>query len=228
MKKDYYNKLEFTNAMDLIKINPNESLIRLEKYIKKYPFDYAAYAYYADNLTRLGYFDDAEKFLDKTIKLAEEDEQFKRQNSKHTMFFKFYLYARLNLLSYQGKYKDFYELYNKYFNETGAIHVKNTLLLCEIKLGLKNINSINRDTCGYLRKQMIDYKEDDFFDHVRNHLSEVDNCDLKSSMFAVSFDFKKVLEEIKKQIPNTRKIYPSFCSDVYYFKYTRCSISTVF
>ena len=67
------------------------------------------------------------------------------------------------------------------------------LLYCQYKLGMNNLE--NRDSKDYIIRQIIEYKEDDLLNYIKSH-----NVILN----------KKFLNQIKKYIPNSKKISPSF------------------
>ena len=64
MNNDFFNKYEFKEAIDSIKIDPYLSRELFEKYLEKYPKDYCAYSYYASVLLLLGDLDKAREMID--------------------------------------------------------------------------------------------------------------------------------------------------------------------
>lgn len=225
METIYFNKFEFNKAYDLLETNPIKAKELLEEYLEKYPLDYSAYPYYSSTLVTLGDFESGEKILDYLKEKIEKEENFKKfiKNPEKKQIFEQNLYfSTIKLLCYQKKYQELYDVYKK-----KQIKLKNRDLGAVwffVKKQLGKIDNIKRNDYTYLFRQIIEYKESDFKDHIKKHLSDNnDNIDSTiSSVFVPNFPINDVLFEIKKYIPSEKRLLWGFFDDIYYFKYDGC------
>lgn len=223
MRKDYYNKLEFKKAIDFIEINPLESKLRFEAYINKYPEDYYAYVYYIGVLITLKEFDKAEDMFNELNLKFNRNGHFCNQTEKLKLLKHNIAFVKLRLLVNQGKYKEAIDFINKPFQFTSDVDLNSVTLYCNKKLGKNSIQ--NRESNSYLIRQIKEYKESDFKDHIKKHTDyfNINAENPNESIFNSKFPIKNISEEIKKYIPfSDKKICPGFYEDVYIFKYNEC------
>lgn len=225
MTNKYYNKWEFKQILKLMETNPVTANIKLGTYIKEYPKDYCAKIYYISTLITLGNFEEAEELLDELEFTFNNDKDFK---NKYQQKFKEKLKiniisTRIRLLSYQEKYDELYKLYVSSKNELKDldIDIERLIFYCRKKLNLP----INSDTgsYSYIYRQMNEYNERDFLEHIRKHLPGY-NYNLNQSIFNSNFQLDKIFVEIKKYIPGEKRLYPHLYADLYIFKYDECGI----
>lgn len=220
--KNYYNTLEFNRANDLKWIDPEFSLKLFDEYFKKYPFDYCAYQFYIGLLINLNYIQEARDIKNKVHKMVMLDSKFQNDMEKMAYFNYGMIYTDIRLSIIDGDYhraielvlknrKLLYTIDNK-FNFTGV------LFYCRRKLGL--LDSKQRNNNLYIFRQILEYHEDDFRDHVKKHM--IDNDENNNSVFNIDFPFDKVLDEIKKIVPNDKKIRSEMFVNNYFFKYNDC------
>jgi len=221
MKKLYYNKWEFLNAINLMESDPYEAKIRLENYISKYPNDYCAYVYYAFILTNLGEFEKAENIINKTEKQAYQDVIF-TNNKNNNSFFNIIISAKIKILSFTERYDELNRLCLQHKDKIKELNFNHALFYSNKKLGKLDLNK--RQKNSYLFRQIVEYKESDFLEHIQKHLADYnsDIDDPNACIFSSNFPLEKILEEIKKYIPSDKRIFPGDCDNLYTFKYDSC------
>lgn len=223
MEKNYFNKWEFEQAYTYVDVNPHEAKLRYEQYLEKYPKDYAAYVYYASNLTTLGEFDEAEKVLNYVELIASKDGHFANEFSRVKRFETSILAKRLRLLSYQERYEEILQLYYNNFQDAKQLDLYSLVFYCKKKLGKLDLE--NEDIHSYVFKQIADYQESEFLDHIQKHsanYTENTTEPLARGIFTTKFSVNEVVEEIKKYIPSDKKLCAGFFEDIYIFKYNEC------
>ena len=89
---------------------------------------------------------------------------------------------------------------------------------------LNSLDKSNRDDSIYIYRQIIDYQYDDFFEHIQRHLPDYNVGQQKPNkyLFATDFDIEKIIAEVKKYMPSSLSVFPTFISDNYLFKYDCC------
>ena len=226
MKNSKYDTWEFKRANYLMNTNPVASKAQYESYLEKYPNDYAAWSFYIVVLLTLGEFDRATEELNNlllnyepynSIKMKERQRQFKRDIT----------FIKMKLYSYQGKYRELYKLVNENKDLQDLVDLRPTLFYCKKKLGLLDHNKRGGigDSNGYLYKQIVEYKEEDFMDHIKKHINNEHKTDNDSDgIFNQDFPINKAIDKIKEIIPSKEAIYFGIFDDTYIFKYDNCGI----
>lgn len=222
MKNQYFNKWEFKKALTIYHIDPIECKNRFEEYLRKYPKDYSTYPYYVGVLIQLGEFDKAENILNYVIDIFNNSDNFPNQKDKIKIFQENIFYSKLKLLSYREKYSELYE----FCINNPALIKKLSLDSVEFYAKVKNnkIDTTSRDNVSYSLRQMIQYDENEFLNHIKKHLSDYiyDIENPNKNLFAAGFPFEKVINETKKYIPSKKCLFPGIFENVYVFKYTNC------
>ena len=222
MQQKYFDIWEFKQSLDLYITNPIECKNRLEKYIKKYPEDYSGYTYYSSALIMLGMFDEAEEIL-KHIQIIYEsfsNSPKSKERAKH--IHDHIVFSKIKLLLFQEKYDELYDYYLENIDAMKKNDISHIIPYIKKKKGVLENNL--REEKRYLVRQIIEYKEEDFLDHIRKHIQDNDNSfNLTSeNYFFKDFPLEKVLEEIKKYIPSDKCLFPGFFDNIYFFKYDSC------
>lgn len=222
MRKDYFNKLEFKKAIEIIEVNPLESKLRFEAYINKYPEDYYAYVYYIGALITLKEFDKAENMFNELNIKFKRNGHFCNQTEKLKLLKQNISFAKLRLLVNQGKYNEAINLFYEPFQFANDIDLRSVIYYCNKQLGKAIVE--NRESKSYLIRQIMEYKESDFKDHIKKHSDDfnINSENPNESIFNPDFPFKEIIEELKKYIPSNDKTCPGFYEDVYIFKYNEC------
>lgn len=219
----FYDSWEFKQAHSYRATNPYDAVAKFEEYIKKYPQDFSSYIYYASSLITIGELDKAEEMLKKVEELIKENyryfnkEQFKLKAIKHDI-----LFNQLRLMSYREQYEELYKTLSKSKEELAHMNMGDLLFYCRKKLGKIDFNQ--REHNSYLFRQIVEYKESDFLEHIKKHMSDY-NAGLEEpnpNIFMSGFPIKEVINEVKKYIPSDKKMCAGFWEDTYFFKYVGC------
>lgn len=221
-KKEYFNKWEFEQIFKLSKKNPLEARIGYEAYLQKYPKDYTTFPYYSSVLILLGEFDEAEKILDYVENKYTEDLNFMKQLDKVDFIERYTAYDRLKLFCYRKKYKEFFNFYYQNYSKLKDFDLNGILFFCNSRRG--NLKKNIRESQSYVFKQMVEYQESDFFEHIKKHLADYNQYhdEVNNNVFVPDFPIKKVLEEIKTKIPCDKGLRNGFFEVSYIFKYDQC------
>lgn len=203
----YDNYLLNTIIKDF-KYDPYIVIHNLNQYIDRYPLDVLAYTYYAQVLIDINDLESAKVVLNYI------DENFRAEKDERVLFNKF----RILCLSEQNEEsKKFYDEH-KYELLNIDTQADNFELIYKTKIG----ESMSRKYHNrYLHNQLIQYREDDFINHIQKHLADFnENSDNPNpAVFNADFPLEIVLDEIKKLIPNNKKTNLGFYSNLYVFKY---------
>ena len=223
--KNFFNTLEFDKANDLKWKNPELSLKLFKEYFNNYPYDYTSYPYYIDLLINVGQINKARDIKNKVLKMVANDYRFKNRDTKMLHFEYGMVYNEIRLLILDKEYAKAIDYLNRYGELLKEIATDfttgGTIFYCQKQLGLLDLN--DRDSYSYLFRQIIEYREEDFINHVKKHL-----CDRKEDnpcVFSDDFPFEKVFQEIKKFIPSNKKMRSGFFDDKYYFRFDNCGRS---
>ena len=195
MKNKYYNEWELDQAINLMEKNPYEAVKKLENYLKKYRKDYNAFAFYINSLVNIKEIDKAKKVLASIENKVVNDSKFINNNRRYKSFKKKILYNKLQLLMFEEKYQEFYDLYNENISMSEELDIGHIMFWCKIKLD--KIKKNPRDNYNYLYRQLIEYNTDDLIDHINNHTAFAYDNDINSeyNMFTADFPLLKILNE---------------------------------
>ena len=215
----YFDTVRFQKIFYLTKNNPNLAKKEFEEYLKEYPKDYKAHAYYISLLIYIRELEQAEERIEISKEQVYNDKKLSNCPEKIKYFKNNIIFNTLKLLSYQEKYQELYNLYQKnYLIIKEDIDIDNALIVfTEEQLGISERK--REDYTSYLYKQIIDYKEEDFLEHIKKHQSEHTQMDEQKSLFVPEFPLEEVLIEAKKHIPSTNCLYSGLFEDLYIFKY---------
>jgi len=219
--KEYFNRYLYEQAIDLIESDPYQAKEKLEQYIKQYPKDYSAYPYYASVLIKFDFLDEAKTVLDYVEEVGLNAKIFEKDPIRKKYLRDYILANRVRLFAYQGKYNEAYEILTKYKDDIIGLSMSEITFLCRKHLGLYDPS--RREPNSYLFRQIIEYRKDDFLEHIKKHMSEYQNSDnINDCVFNEGFPIYDVIQEVEKYIPSEKKIYGDFCADTYIFKYNDC------
>lgn len=222
MKQQYFNRWEFLQAFSLVDNNPLEAKRKYEQYLEKYPKDYSAYTYYIAVLITIGKFYLAEKTLNELEKIYNEDKSFLTELDKLEILEKEIFIIKLRLLLYKEKYQELYDFCLKNEYKIKAMNLNAIFLYCNKKLN--KISNLTRNHKSYLFRQIIEYDENDFLEHIKKHLADF-NADVEvpnKNIFKPDFPIYEIVEEVKKYIPSNKKLMTGLYQDEYVFKYDSC------
>lgn len=225
MQARHFNNYENKRARSNIMTNPLEAKAQYEEYIKKYPYDASAYPQYCYVLIILGELQEAEKILNDTQLMIDRDIKiYKTKQSSFDLdriYFDIYL-NKLRISLAKGNYQDALELLqlDKYnINSRGLM-----TYYCKRQLGLLDTESKQRNMDSYLFNQVIEYRKEDFIDHINHHQADYNmNLDEPDNyIFAFDFPIDSIIQECEKYVPSDKKLLMDLLNDRYYFKYDGC------
>ena len=223
MIRQYYNTNEFTKILSLAETNPSLAKLLYEEYLKKYSNDYSAHFYYTSLLITLGEFEEAEKVLEFVRDSYENNYKYSSDYEKRKHFNCNYNFTKARLLCYKKKYKEAGSLtFYPYKNISKHINLESVRFFC--KMRSDKIRSNREEFSSYINKQICEYKESDFIEHITKHMADYNqNIDNPNKyVFAPDFPIDEIIKEIKKHIPSDKRLLPGFFEDAYYFKYDEC------
>ena len=221
MAEKYFNKLQFLKALRLMDIDPIESKKQFIRYLDEYPKDFNAYSYYISLLISLGEIENAINITNRVNELVNQTGFV--ENEKYKYFKESMLFSQLRLLSYQEKYSELYRLINNNRDLIKNMELHQIIFYCRSKLNLITDRN-NREDYSYSYRQIMDYQEGDFLDHIRKHLADCidDYKEINQNLFCSNFPIYEVIDEIRKYIPSDKRIFRGFFTDSYTFKYNEC------
>ena len=229
-KQAFYNAKELEYIVNkYLNNNPYKAIQKLEEYLLKYPNDYSAHSYYIYALIIIGDFETAEDQLNNLENLI-GGENYCSNTPKYLVEAKFrYMSNKIKLLLRQEKYEELFKYYLKCFDEVtstfenfGALKVL-IMFYCRKKLNLVD-DELSEDA-PYLLKQINNYNEEMFIEHMQKHLyNGIREKEQVQGIFNDEFPLKAVVEEIRKSIPHDgdNRLYFNYYESVYVFKYNNC------
>lgn len=218
--KDIFNKLLLSKAVEMIKYDPENAEEALRDYLEKYPLDYSGYTHYAHALVVLGKGLEALNILSYVEKISKQDSKFYLLSDKVNYLQKQIIINKYRALAQLERYEELYDYYNKtkHIVDESFTRIK---IKCEKELGTLDLP---RENQRYLFRQIKEYSEEDFKDHIKKHLSDFnEKLEIPNeSIFSYDFPIDDVIEEVKKYIPSDKKLCTGVTEDTYYFKYNDC------
>ena len=217
-KLAYFNEWEYKQALGMITVNPEKSELLYREYIEKYPLDSCAYGDYAYVLMILRRFDEAEEILNYAKKLFYEDNFFKLSKEDGEKLNNRLIFDSLKLLSFQERYEELYNYCAENTQKIDELNIGSIAFFSKIKSGRPAGKP--REDYSYRSRQIIEYREEEFLEHVKKHLLDYNlEADEDNAMFVQEFPFDKVFSEVKKYIPSEKGLCIGFCDNKYFFRY---------
>ena len=220
MGVQYYNIHEFNKAVESQYSNPYEAKRLYEEYFNNYPNDYTSYPYFISVLISLGELEYAEKIYNFVKRKVDSDDKYKCDRAKYHYYEYGMFTSKLKLLFQAGRYQDALNLYNNNVRDFVNVELNDMHFYCMEKTG--RLDPTRRDENSYLFRQIVEYKEEDFRDHIKKHLLLPDYDNQNESVFVEGFPIDKVIEEVRKYLPSEKRILSGFIADFYFFKYNDC------
>ena len=220
-KKHYFNKYEFLKIVDLARIDPYEALNAYNDYFSKFPDDIAAIPYYISTLISIEKFNEAEEELHKLECRVKELPVYIFDQEKSKLIHHNILLNKLKLYIYQNRKEEAVNLYYQYEKEFSCLG-KEVLFYLNKMAG--NSPKIIRSLSSYMIKQIDEYEEADFKEHITKHLADYNgnNKNISVTFFNPEFPIEKVLVEVMKYLPSDKRICLGYIEDTYAFKYDDC------
>lgn len=221
-KTEYFNEREYKQALAMITINPEKAAFLYKNYLEKYPTDSCAYSDYAYVLIILRRFEEAEEILNYAKKLFYEDNFLRLSKENREQLNNRLIFDSLKLLSFQERYEELYRFCIENSKKLYELNIGSMIFFSKIRSGRPAGKS--RKDYSYRSRQIIEYHEEEFLEHVKKHLSDynLESDDNDTATFVEGFPFNKVFEEVKKYIPSNKGLCSGFCDNRYFFKYYNC------
>lgn len=217
MSEKYFNVIKTKQIFNCLKTNCFTAKDEMEAYINEYPNDYSMQCFYAGVLITIGKIDEAKFILNNIEKIINDEIIVSNLLNKKKEIKNNYFFTMLRYYIYSGQYNEFIKLYLSQSN----LNLNAALMYCDKKLNL--IDKNRREPNSYIFRQIVEYQEDDFLDHIHKHLAEYNDIDEPiSSIFSYDFPLENMIAEIKKYIPCSMKINSGFIENTYMFKYDYC------
>lgn len=221
VNRSHYNRLEAAKVMDLFKKDPYRCLELYENYFNSYPDDFRLYAYYISTLISVSQLDKAEEHLNKLEHIYNTHSFYEREPEKRRYLTTHLCLDRIKLYMYQNRIEELLDFY--YNNYQVVKFLSDDVKLYFDKLRGKDIPKRKSDS-PYCIRQVTEYQESDFLDHIKKHLADynMNTKEISKAFFAPDFPIEKVITEIKKYIPSDKKVLFGYIENTYVFKYDGC------
>lgn len=210
---------DYEEAVLYINTDPLLAKDKFEKYIKEYPQHYFAHVNYAKALVTLSEFDAAEDVLKNLNTIYTSDKTFVNNETIQVDI----NLTLLRILCYKEMYKEFLDLFNKQQASLMGKVPAAAVFYCQNKVKPMSFEQRDKEKL-YLYKQIICYMKDDFNSHVKEHLSDYYSNPRQTdkSIFSPGFPLNRVIGELKKYIPSSKRLCTGYYTDTYVFKYDNC------
>lgn len=225
-KKDaanHFSQWELQKIYQLTKTNIEASLDQIKLYVEKYPND----IFGKIHLCFLMYSLEMPEFDDYIFKIEKEFLSLKLVQKDAFRYMRAASEVNLGKLRYFFKYGRYQEAYQCYLEFKNDYDKRNKLYgmgdILQRYVGIEN-NDTAYENC-YFYKQIWDYSEKRFFEHIKKHeakYSENKEALELAGLFYDDFPTHEIVEEIKKIIPNKCRILEKSGEDIYFFRYDNC------
>ena len=217
----YFNSYEFNKIYNIRFNNPYKAVEDFEKYIEKYPYDYTAKVYYISSLISINELEKANKIFKNIEDTYDKLSEILKKENRIDIIKEKLLICKLKLLLYQKKYAEAVTLYFSNYDSLKSLGGFIGYYLSLLR-GSKII--INKKEDSYITKQVTNYSEDEFMEHIKKHMADYNQNDstISKTYFSHEFPLSEVLQEVKKYIPSSKKLCYGFYDNTYIFKYNEC------
>lgn len=212
------------------KMNPYEAVKANEDYVRTYPFDYIASAYYISSLITIGELDKAAIELRYLINIFNKELKGFIKDGKVTYsslpedLIKLsdnIATCTLKLYCYNNQFKKAYEYYCRHwrsFRELAA-YIR-FYMECQ-----NNIHNVEVDSVLY--RQLNNYSEEVFKQTILSKQEKYGKGadPNKACYFDKDFPFEKVYEKVKKWLSESNGLYLGFIDTTYIFRCENCGIA---
>ena len=223
MSVKYYNRHNFSKAMEMEKKDIHLSIELFRQYLEEFSNDYMAKTYYVSALVTSGSLVEAEEALNELEMQICLDKDFTKHKDKAEKNTASLVYSKVRLLIHSNRYEECYKLIHDNIDllERNNYEVDASFLFCK-KMMNNDFHFLSKDNKSYLYRQIDDYSEERFIKHIQKHMPTYSGIEKTTSVFCESFDFDKTFKVIRETIPSKKVLYPGVLEDVYYYKYDSC------
>lgn len=210
-QKPKYEERYFAKITEKTKQNKTHQAISMyEQYLKQYPNDVRAWAYYIDSLIRIGLFDKAEYAVD--------DAKIKRYSNKLDQ--KCLIIEKIKLLCYKGDYEKVLDIIykNKNLQIDQDIMIKYIMAYINTQLNIPLDTKDEQDT--YMYSQIVNYDQTLFMNENKMYTDNQEN----EVRFNPSFSLSDFCSKITDYFTPEKRMYLNGYDNQYFFKYPNCGV----
>ena len=220
-KKLYFNKHEFIKLSEQSKKDPFGAIEGYQEYLEKYPDDNSARTDYASNLIAIGRFEEAEEELNKINYYLKTKSIYSFSEDRAKALSHNLKLCILKLFVYQDKMDEALDLFYSNLEEFSYMGKEIFFFFRKMR---GTIDPRRREPNSYMFRQIVEYKEEDFIDHIKKHLADYNENDrnISVSYFNPEFPIDRAIIEVKKYIPSDKKLCMGYIENRYVFKYDQC------
>lgn len=224
-KKLYFNKHEFIKISELGKKDPYGSIRAFEHYFEKYPDDNSARTYYITKLIAVGHLDRAKEELEQLEIRFNRNSLYHYDEERARMLNHNINLCKLKLFVYENRIEEALHFFYSNFDEFSYLGAEVEFYFRKLR---GKIDPNRRVPNSYMFRQIVEYQEDDFRNHIKKHMADYNENDRNISVtyFNSDFPIDRVIEEVKKYIPSDKRLCYGFLEDMYVFKYEQCGRDT--
>ena len=220
--RKFYDRNECNKLFKLFEQDIFAAKLGYERYLIKYPNDMGAYLRYVHILISLGEYDEVEEILNKVEHAINTKSHYNQEGYNKKYYTDNINYYRAKLYAFQNKPWDALHIMFKHPESFGDVLKYEKFYLRS--LVNNKIDKSKRDDYSYIYRQITDYREEDFIDHIKKHEADYNENDkeISTAFFVPDFPLEKVIEEVKKRMPESVCINHGFSSNYYYFRFDEC------
>lgn len=217
-EKNYYDTIEVGNIQKLINKNPLLARKRIEEYLENHPDDDFAFSLYASILTIFQEYELAEEIIESLEERVKNKKYLAENEIKRMHTNAGIVVAKTRIYCHTGRYKELEELLLNNHDVVEKCRLGSILLYCGIKQG-KEVKP-REEYDNYSTRQIVDYHEEDMINMVEGKRNQND-CD--SDVFSHEFPLRKVINELKKILPDdSKKLCYGAIDEAYIVKFDNC------
>ncbi len=193
-----------------------------ESYLRRYPQDFIAYAFYINNLISLMRIKEAKKELESIKTLASTDKRILTKKKYNDAFKERINYCIIRILVYEEKWRELFNFVTNIEEEFGQINVDQVRIYARKKLGL--LENKTKEDKSYLYRQIIEYDYNDFIDHMKKHLADTADYTyyVTKTVFNSGYPLDLITNEVKKNISLDKGLFFGTIDDRYLFRQDGC------
>ena len=222
--KEHFDYGFTNNILALAEEDPFFAIPNIEKYLETHVDDYRLNSAYCSLLVSVGRYDESLKQMDILLNKMNNDKNFLKQKVRYDETIDNIKFTKFRILINTGKHKEALDYLVKNQNRIKGKNIDD-ITIGNLKFFLlQRLGRIrSRDAySGYYLRQIVEYSEEDFLDHIKRHFEDYECDNPSNALFYREFPFEKVYEEITKIIPNDCCLHRGFTDEKYFFKFDNC------
>ena len=224
--RKFFDTFEYERLIKLIESDIYAAKEGFEDYLIRYKDDMSAHVRYASILITLGEFDKVDKILQMIEYRLAKSSIYKEDEYKGNSIRRALLFNRARLYAFQNKTWDSLHII---FNNPDVFETIDKHNIFYLRNLVNNhIDKSDRDrNNSYIYRQIINYKEEDFIDHIKKHKADFNENDrtVSPSFFSYDTPIEKLIDGVKNNLNKENALNTGFISNTYLFKYDACGRS---